>query len=219
MSDFDFSSGKRFSRITLARAEVMNQRLTEIATAIATKLDKSGGSVSGNLALTGDLSIIGNFSVSGSFSVGANIDMNGFRVTDAADGVDPQDLVTRAQLTAAAFSPALPSQTGNAGKFVFTNGSTASWKYAELQFVDAPTSTAVTAGNVYNPSGGVTLTLPASPAEKDRIGFAIPSAAETSAVTLTFSGQEFDGSTADLVIRQACTFVLEYFNSKWRLAP
>lgn len=45
----------------------------------------------------------------------------------AAPGTNTTQIATTAFVDAAAFASALPSQTGNAGKFVTTDGSTASW--------------------------------------------------------------------------------------------
>lgn len=45
----------------------------------------------------------------------------------AAPGTNTTQLATTAFVTAAAFSSSLPSQTGNAGKWITTDGSTASW--------------------------------------------------------------------------------------------
>lgn len=169
MTDFTFPTEKQFSRLTLARAETLNARFTEVATASATKLDKVGGTISGNLAITGNFSVGGTFSVTGAATFSSTltlsgdptlalqagtkqyidagdaalaaaklslsggtmsgaIAMGGNKITGAGDPVDAQDLVTKAVLTATAFSSALPSQTGNAGKFVTTDGSNASWQ-------------------------------------------------------------------------------------------
>ena len=57
----------------------------------------------------------------------ANYNAAGFRVTGAGNAVNPQDYVTLAQLTATAFSPALPTQSGNAGRAVRTTGTSAYW--------------------------------------------------------------------------------------------
>lgn len=54
MSDFEFSEGKEFSRFTLGRAEVMNARFGEVAQAVATKLDKSGGTIEGSLEINSE---------------------------------------------------------------------------------------------------------------------------------------------------------------------
>lgn len=133
MSDFEYPTDKRFSRLTLGRAETLNARFQEVATAIATKLDKAGGPVTGDVSITGNFSTSGTFTaggaatIGGALSIGGALDLNGFRAVDAANAVDPQDLVTLSQLTATAFSSALPSQAGNSGKFVTTNGLLASW--------------------------------------------------------------------------------------------
>jgi hypothetical protein len=44
-------------------------------------------------------------------------------------GDNSTNIATTAFVTTTAFSSTLPSQTGNAGKFVYTNGSTASWAF------------------------------------------------------------------------------------------
>lgn len=50
-------------------------------------------------------------------------------------GTNTTQLATMAALIAQAFATALPSQTGNSGKFVTTNGSTASWQPAVPDFL------------------------------------------------------------------------------------
>lgn len=133
MTDFVFPQEHRFPRLTLARAETLNARFVEVATASATKLDKSGGSIAGDLDITGNFSTTGNFAaggdalIGGSLEIGGDLLMNGFKVRAAGDATAPQDLVTLYQLTATAFQTALPSQAGNAGKFVTTDGTNASW--------------------------------------------------------------------------------------------
>lgn len=71
MADFEFGLEKRLSRLTLGRAEVLNARFLEVANASATKLDKTGGT------MTGGLSIIGNFSTSGTFAATGNATLGG----------------------------------------------------------------------------------------------------------------------------------------------
>jgi hypothetical protein len=51
MSDFDFTD-KEFSRFTLGRAEVVNARFREVSTAIASKVDDTGGEMTGNLKIS-----------------------------------------------------------------------------------------------------------------------------------------------------------------------
>lgn len=60
-------------------------------------------------------------------------DFGGSRLTSVADPTGAQDACTKAYADALAFSSgsgSLPGQTGNSGKFLTTNGSTASWGYA-----------------------------------------------------------------------------------------
>ena len=47
--------------------------------------------------------------------------------------IGKSDVATAADIAAASFSSALPGQTGNAGKFVTTNGTTPSWVAAAFQ--------------------------------------------------------------------------------------
>ena len=50
----------------------------------------------------------------------------------AAAGTNTTQLATTAYVVGTAFSPALPGQTGNAGKYVTTDGTTASWSFVDL---------------------------------------------------------------------------------------
>lgn len=55
----------------------------------------------------------------------------------ATPGTSSTQLATTAFVATAAFSAALPGQTGNAGKFITTNGTTASWAYVPVGGIDA----------------------------------------------------------------------------------
>jgi hypothetical protein len=55
----------------------------------------------------------------------------------ASPGTSSTQIATTAFVATAAFSAALPGQTGNAGKFVTTNGTTASWAYVPVGGIDA----------------------------------------------------------------------------------
>lgn len=73
-------------------------------------------------------------------------------------------------VAAAALSTALPGQAGNAGKFVTTDGSSASWAYPYPQAVAVTgTSQLAVAGNLYclQNAAATTLTLPAAPSDGD----------------------------------------------------
>lgn len=83
-------------------------------------------SVGGDLTVTGNVSgVNGTFTGTGSF--GGNVAMGTNRITGLGNAVDNQDAATKADLTAAGLSSALPGQSGNAGKFVTTDGSNAGW--------------------------------------------------------------------------------------------
>lgn len=75
-------------------------------------------------------------------------------------------------VNATALGGVLPGQSGNAGKFIRTDGSNASWGWPVPTAVPINTNTNAVAGNYYIFLSGVTLTLPASPAVGDWIGFA-----------------------------------------------
>lgn len=77
MADFEFGTEKRLSRLTLGRAEVLNARFLEVANASATKLDKTGGSVTGGLSITGNFSTSGTFSATGNATIGGNLSAAG----------------------------------------------------------------------------------------------------------------------------------------------
>jgi hypothetical protein len=55
----------------------------------------------------------------------------------AAPGTNTVQIATTAFVTAAAFSAALPGQTGNAGKFITTDGTSASWSYVPVTGINA----------------------------------------------------------------------------------
>lgn len=93
----------------------------------------------------------------------ANLNAGGFKVTNSANGVDNLDLVTVQQLNAAVFSGVLPTQTGQGGKIIRTDGSTASWGdwYGAVSTISS--NTALTVRTLYfanTSGGGFTGTLP-----------------------------------------------------------
>lgn len=97
-----------------------------IQTQIDGKLALTGGTISSNLAVTGTLGVTGAFSgTTGAFS-GAVTGVT------ATAGDSSTKFATTAYVQSTAFSSALPSQTGNSGKFVTTDGTNASWSLFSL---------------------------------------------------------------------------------------
>ncbi|WP_428142414.1 hypothetical protein [Delftia acidovorans] len=94
-------------------------------------------------------------------------------------------------VNATALSGVLPGQVGNAGKFIRTDGSNASWAWPVPAAVPINSNTNAVAGNYYIFLSGVTLTLPASPAVGDWIGFA--SGRNVSGGRLAVNGQPVKG--------------------------
>lgn len=295
MSDFDFSPVKRFPRLTLGRAETLNARFIEVATAIASKLDKTGGSITGNLAVSGNFSTSGTLTATGNASLGGTlavtgnvtvggtltlsgdpagtnqaatksyvdsgdtalstamsnlatnvataiaagdnlklnltggtmsgaIAMGGNKISGAGNATNAQDLVTLFQLTATAFNSALPSQAGNSGKYVTTDGVNASWQpvfpaqagNAGLALLTDGTATlwapavrpfllrtgnfSAVAGYRYRcetAAGAIVSTLPAAPADGNIITFRRKGA---NALTLSRNGKTISTFASDLVI-------------------
>lgn len=77
-----------------------------------------------------------SYSTTGSgttLALSANAALTGVPTAPTATaGTNTTQLATTAFVIGTAFSAALPSQTGNAGKFVTTDGSTASWSFIDL---------------------------------------------------------------------------------------
>lgn len=83
-----------------------------------------------------------------------------------------ENVATTAFVAATALSSALPGQSGNAGKFVTTNGTSASWAYPVLTPVIISSNTTAAPGNFYIiAAAGITLTVPATFSAKDPVGF------------------------------------------------
>lgn len=87
-------------------------------------------------------------------------------------GDSTQNVATTAFVAATALSSSLPGQTGNAGKFVTTDGSAASWDWAQLGTVVHTAGGVLQVGklNILNCTGQA-FTLPASFTDKDPLGF------------------------------------------------
>ncbi len=75
----------------------------------------------------------------------------------AAPGTSSAQIATTAFVATAAFAVALPGQTGNAGKFVTTNGTSASWAYVPVTGIDA---TGTLSANTFLSGAGTWSTIP-----------------------------------------------------------
>lgn len=85
----------------------------------------------------------------------------------ATAGTSTTQLATTAFVTATAFASVLPGQAGNAGKFVTTDGTNASWSGLTGTINLTATNTTATANATYILTSNVTLTLPSSPTSGD----------------------------------------------------
>lgn len=119
-------------------------------------------------------------------------------VPTATAGDATNKAASTAFVSATAFSAALPGQSGNAGKFVRTNGTTALWS----DLVDTPlvisTNTAAVVCRTYVISAALTLTLPASPANGEWVEFVNRSGLTTPVVAR--NGNNIQGLAEDMVI-------------------
>lgn len=86
-------------------------------------------SIGAGLTITG--ATITNSSFTGGTIVGTAIDATS-TVPTAAPGTNNNEIASTAFVAQAAFSTALPAQTGNAGKFVTTDGINAFWAFVNL---------------------------------------------------------------------------------------
>lgn len=165
MTDFTFPPEKRLSRLTLGRVEQLNALFAEIATASATKVE---------------------------FTLG-NLDLNGGRAVNAGDGVNPTDLVTKQQLDATAFAPALPGQAGNAGRFISTDGTNASWVPAPVRYdiaqIRSDAERAQARSNIAAAGSAETATALGLKADAAAVNSALANKADASAVDSALAGK------------------------------
>lgn len=123
-------------------------------------------------------------------------------------------------VAAAAFAATLPSQSGNGGKYIYTDGATASWTSlgGPVTVVSGTTQTAV-AGNHYvlTNVAASTVTLPASPASGDTVWVTWANTLTTNIIAR--NGNTIMGSASDMTLDTVTngTVQLRYVNSSWRL--
>lgn len=131
----------------------------------------------------------------------------------------PAHPATKAYADALTFAAALPGQTGNAGKTIRTDGTTAAWQPegGAVTVVSGTTQTAVT-GNQYvlTNASASTLTLPASPSAGDTVIVSIGNSRTDNVIAR--NGSTVMGLAEDMTVDNAnATVTLRYLNSSWRL--
>jgi hypothetical protein len=95
------------------------------------------GSVSANWTVIGSLAVTGLSTLTGGATVTGVVNMasaTSVSVPTMVAGTSTTDAASTAFVAAAAFSSALPAQTGNTGKDITTNGSSASWGMSPASF-------------------------------------------------------------------------------------
>ena len=123
-------------------------------------------------------------------------------------------------VAAAVFAVTLPSQTGNGGKTIYTDGTTASWQsLGGPVTVVSGTSQAAVAGNHYvlTNVAATTVTLPASPASGDTVWVTWTNTLATNVIAR--NAQTIMGDASDMTLDAATngTVQLRYISSSWRL--
>ena len=115
-------------------------------------------------------------------------------------GTATTDVATTAFVASAAFSTALPGQTGNAGKVISTDGTNASWVQPVFLTPYANTATATTAVPYgrYRLTASLNLTLPASPA--DGVWVDVVNTSGTTTAQILRNGQNINGLAEDLTL-------------------
>jgi len=115
-------------------------------------------------------------------------------------GTATTDVATTAFVASAAFSTALPGQTGNAGKVISTDGTNASWVQPVFLTPYANTATATTAVPYgrYRLTASLDLTLPASPA--DGVWVDVVNTSGTTTARILRNAQNINGLAEDLTI-------------------
>lgn len=107
------------------------------------------------------------------------------KVPTLPTGTNTTDAASTAFVNSTALSSALPGQTGNAGKFVTTDGTTASWAFPYLTpFNVTGTSVSAVAGIWYRLQNvaATTVTLPASPTDGDVIAISSMNLLQTNVI-------------------------------------
>lgn len=127
-------------------------------------------------------------------------------------GDNSTKVATTAFATTLAFSAVLPGQAGNAGKYIQTNGTSASWQGIHGPINVISGNTAAVLGNSYVLTASLTLTLPASPSAGDEIPTIVDFSGLGTA-TVARNGQPIMGLAENLVIDTQEPFALVYVDA------
>lgn len=158
-------------------------------------------------------------------------DFAGRKITNLAAPTSNLDAATKKYVDDTAFESIanFPGQTGNAGKFITTDGTTPSWGPAVAPF-DLVTTTYQAVVNdriLADTTGGAfTITLPAAPADGDEIriadgGFLLANAGwALNNLTIARNGSTIMELAEDLTCGvRGAGFTLTYKDSTWRVTP
>lgn len=156
-------------------------------------------------------------------------DFAGRKITNIAAPTSDLDASTKKYVDDTAFGSItnLPGQAGNAGKFLTTDGSTASWGVAIAPATRKTANYTAVSGDRLecDTSGGAfTITLPATPAAGDRVSIWDGGANGTvqgfagNNLTVGRNGLTINGLSEDATIStRGAGVTFEYVNSTWRV--
>lgn len=173
----------------------------------------------------GQASVAANFAryIRAAAGLQAVLNANGYKITGAADGSADTDYVTFRQLVAAAFSPALPGQAGNARKFTRTDGTSAGWGWVwEWDVVDADvTALPGQALAVRTATASREITLPAAPSGNTPVFVKDGDFnASTNPIRINPGVEAFEGGAAGEVMEitdDGGFGGYQFINGKWRV--
>lgn len=184
--------------------------VTGVTSAIQVQLDEKAPTSSPTF--TGTVTIPSGASIAG-FAPTASPALTGTPTAPTAKaGTSTDQLATTAFVAATAFAPVLPGQTGNAGKFITTDGLNASWVGLYGTENTIATTTAAVAFNSYTFTASLTLNLPSSPFAGDWVSVVDRSASGTCVIGR--GGQPIMGLAEDLTLNvQNTAFILFYVDA------
>lgn len=117
----------------------------------------------------------------------------------------------------------LPTQTGNTGKFLTTNGTVASWSNVSTginHVTKTGSYTAVTGDYIYTDSSLniFSITLPATPAENDIVIIHdYNNSSVTNNVIVDRNGETIQGGNTNFIIDENSKFTFVYLDSDWKI--